>query len=281
MRLIRMVFLLLSLIILVAEISLAKSENPFEEKLPFKTATITYAITGMENGTEMLYIDEYGQKRATYHKTMTKMMGMAMENSTIEITDADWVYVFDMVEGTGTKSSNPEKFLQEEFDKLSAAEKEQVMKNRDLMGAGVMSGMGGQIEKNAMEILGHSCDKASIMGTTAYSIHNTTIMLKSEANVMGMKMDVVATAIDEGKVDEKVFSFPEGIEVMHDQQVDMMSQQMAQQTMEWLKDPEAVNNAPQMGAMNMDRMEDIPEADQEMMKQAQEMMKGFQGALGN
>ncbi len=281
MHLLRMAVLCLSLTVIVPELSVAKGENPFEEKLPFETATITYAVSGLENGTEILYIDDYGTKTATYHKTVTTMMGMAMENSSIEITDVDWVYNFDLVEGTGSKNRNPKKYLQEEFEKLSGAEKEQVMKNQELMGMSVMTGMGGSIEKDATTILGYSCDKVTAMGTAVYSIHNTTVTLKSEADVMGMKMDVVATAIDEGPVDEEVFKYPEGIEVMHDTEVDLMSQQMAQQTMEWLKDPEAVNKTPQMGGMDQDRMQHVSEEDQEMMKQAQEMMKGLQGVLGN
>lgn len=281
MRILKLVIMLFSLVGIAPGVVAGKDPNPFEEKLPFKNGAISYTISGLENGTETLYVDDYGSKSATYHKTVTTMMGMTMENNSIEIIDPDWVYNFDLVEGTGNKSRNPMMYMQEEFDKLTADEKEQVMKNREQMGMSVMAGMGGTIEQNAIEILGYKCDRVDAMGTTVYSIHDSTIALKTESNVMGMKMDMVATDIDKGKVDDKFFTHPPGIEVMHDEEADAMSLQMAQQTMEWLKDPEAASKAPQMGVINQDPMQHVSPEDQEMMKQAGQKMQELKGVLGN
>lgn len=275
----KLVVLLLSLTIFGSGVAAAKDENPFEEKLPFQSATITYAISGLENGTEILYIDDYGQKSATYHKTATTVMGMTMENNSIDLTDSEWIYSYDLVEGTGNKSRNPMKYLQEEFAKLSADEKKQVLINREKMGMNVMAGMGGTVEENAIEMFGYSCDKMNAMGTTVYSIHGSSVALKTESNVMGMKMDIVATAVDKGDVDEKFFAHPVGIEVVHDEEADAMSLQMAQQTMEWLKDPEASTHPPQEGMMQSERMQQVPEEDKEMMKQAEQMMQSLQGLM--
>jgi hypothetical protein len=209
-------------------------------------------------------------------------MGMTMENNTIEITDPDWVYSFNLVEGTGSKSRNPMKYLQEEFAKLSGAEKQQVVTNSKLMGQNVMAGMGGKVEENAAEILGYSCDRVNAMGSTVYSIHGSSLTVKTESDMMGMKMSIVATAIDKGEVDDKYFEPPAGIEAVHDEEGDAMSLQMAQQTMAWLKDPEASQKPLQMGGMDqLEPMEQMSPEDQELMKQAQEMMKGMQGRKKN
>lgn len=269
---------LLLLAVLVPSLAVSQDENPFTEKMPFAEATIIYAISGMENGSETIYVKDHGSRSASYHKTVSNMMGMTMENNTIEITDPDWVYSFNLVEGTGSKSRNPMKYLQEEFAKLTAAERQQVMKNSKLMGQNVMAGMGGKVEENVAEILGYSCDRVNAMGTTVYSIHGSSLAVKTESEMMGMKMSIIATAIDKGEVDDKYFAHPAGIEAVHDEEADAMSLQMAQQTMAWLKDPEASSKPMQMGVMDQpEQMPQLSPEDQEMMKQAQQMMQGMPG----
>jgi len=259
----------------------AWAENPFEEKLPFKSATITYAVSGMEKGGETVYIDDYGNRSAAYHETVTSMMGMTIQNKTLEIVEGDWVYSFDLVEKVGLKSHNPMFYMKEEFDKLSGAEKKQVMKNRKLIGMSAMSGMGGKVEENAVEILGYPCDRVQSMGATVYSLHGSSVVMKTESEAMGVKMENVATAIDTGAVDAKYFAHPEGIEVEHDEEADSMSRQMAQQAIAWLKDPEAASKPLPMGTMGQsERMQNVPEEDQaEMMKQMEAIMKGMQGNM--
>ena len=263
----------------------AWAENPFMEKLPFAAGTIHYQFSGMEHGTETIYVDDYGIKSASYRETKSTMMGMTMETRTIDISDGQWDYSFDLVEGTGSKMGSPMYYMEQEYDKLTDAEKEIVAKNRKLMGMNVMAGLGGKVEENATELLGYSCDKVDAMGTVVHSIHGSSVILKSESNIMGMQMSVVATEVDTGKVDTKFFKFPDGIEPVFDEEGDAMSREMAAQTIAWLKDPEAASSGPpQMGAgMGMDRMQHVPQEDQaDMMKgleQMQEMMKGMQGMM--
>lgn len=265
--------------LLTPVIALASEQNPFDKPLPFKSAKVTYSISGMEEGTETLYLDDYGRKSAAYHKTVTSMMGMKLQNSTVEITDPEWVYSYDLVERTGVKGPNMVKYLNEEYQQLSKAEKKVVSKNAEHLGCNVMSGMGGEIEQNATEILGYSCDRVSAMGVTVYSLHGTSLPLQTDSSTMGMKMAMVATSVEEGKVEEKHFQHPEGIEAIFDPEADAMARQMAAQTIAWLKDPEASNGSPgQMDAAGQtNRMQHIPAEDQEAMQQAMEALKGMFG----
>lgn len=273
--------LLLSLVVMSPALVLAKKEAPWEQKLPFKTLTVEYALTGMEEGKETLYIADYGKKSATYRTTVTSMMGMKMENNTIEIEDPDWVYTYDLTERSGTKGPNPNKYMKEEFEKLSEADKKTVLANSEKMGGDIMNGMGGALEESVIEMFGFDCDRTSVMGTTIYNIHNTPVTLKMEANIMGIKMNQVATSVDKGKVDNTVFKHPEGIEAVYDAEADAMARQMAKNAIEWLKDPEA-SQMPQMdGGGSQGRKQQIPEEDQEMMKQAEQMMQGIKGLFGN
>lgn len=259
----------------------AWAENPFQEKLPFKSATITYAISGIETGNETVYIDDYGNKSAAYHDTSTSMMGMTIQNKTLEIVEGDWVYSFDLVEKVGVKSHNPMFYMKEAFDKLSDAEREQVMKNRELIGMSAMSGMGGKVEKNAAEILGYPCDRVQAAGATVYSLHGSSVVMKTESEMMGQKMMTVATAIDTGSVDAKYFAHPDDIDVEHDTEADSISKEMAQQAIAWLKDPDAANKPLPTDTMGQSEMlEHVPSQEQaEMMKQMEEIMKGMKGKV--
>jgi len=162
----------------------------------------------MENGTEVSYVRDYGKEIATYHTTKTTMMGMTMVNETVDIDTPEWSYQFDLTERTGTKSVNPEKYMAEEYNKLSRADKKRVEENSEKMGLSVAEGFGGKIQQDAKKILGYSCDRAEMMGNVVYSIHGTGLPLLVETNIMGMTMQIEATSVDKGKVADSFFSFP-------------------------------------------------------------------------
>lgn len=256
----------------------AGNKSPWETKLPFKAARIQYTISGMENGTEVTYIRDYGKEVASYHTAQTSMMGMVMVNKTVDITTPDWIYSFDLTNKTGTQQVNPEKYMIEEYQKLSKAEQKQVRENGEKMGVSVAEGFGGNVQQNAEKILGYSCDRVEMMGTIVYSIHGTGIPLRMESNMMGMNMKMEATSVDVGKVEDKFFQLPEGIEPTLDPQSDAIARSMAKETIEMLKDPKGAEK------MQKKSMEEGMQSDQQMtpeqqeqMEQAMEMLKGMFG----
>jgi len=253
--------------------------NPWERKLPFKQATISYDLSGMETGREILYIKDHGRQTARYRTTTTSVLGMTTKNEKVEITTPDWIYSFDLQERFGTKSVNPQKIMIEEFNKLSADEKKKVEQNAEKMGSSMMSGMKGSVEQNAKEIMGFSCDRATVMGTTVYSIHGTPIALYTEANMMGVEMRSVASSVDKGSVDESRFNFPAGIEPQANAEADQMARVMAEQTIAMLKDPDNFNggNGGTIGA-GSGQQHAIPAEDKKEMEAA---MKALKGLFGN
>jgi len=254
----------------------AGAENPWERKLPFDNATISYTLSGSEKGTETLYIREYGKERATYHKSTNTVMGRTMEKDTVNIQTPDWMYTFDLTKKSGKKNVNPQKYMIEEYNKLSSAEKDQVMKNAQEMGLS----MGGKIEKNAEKILGFDCDRATVMGTTVSSIHETGIPLKTDTNMMGISMKKEATEVKKGPVDAKYFQFPAGITPQADPEGDSVSRSMAQQTVTMLKDPDAgkkvMNPMMHRKGKQSGKQEDASEISDEEMEQAIKALKGMQ-----
>ncbi len=224
--------------VLVPSLGAAGMRSPWDVRLPFKEAVIHYTIDGMEKGTETVYVKDYGRRSAKYHKTVTSMMGMTMNNQTVEIITPDWHYEFNLTERTGTKTVNPYKFYAEEFARLSRAEKKNVIRNAEEVGGIFVGNFGGKVEKKAARILGYDCDRATVMGIRSYVIHGTSLPLKIEGNMMGMAMSTVATSIDKGKVDEKYFQFPAGITPVRDERQEEMFRQMAATVVAMLKEPD-------------------------------------------
>lgn len=271
-----------ALILLLPVLSLADSSNPWEKKLPFKAATIHYTLSGMEIGTETLYIRDYGRESATHRSGKSTMMGMTSMVETVDIESPDWVYSFDLTARTGTKSANPKKYMIEEYNRLSAAEKKQVAENVTKIGLPVTESLGAKVEQKVAKILGYDCDRIQMMGTTVYSMHEVGIPLKMETNMMGVQMKQEATKVDEGAVSQKYFDLPQGIEVVADPQTDAMARSMAQQTLATLKSPDGAKKMQEQTAGNpmmpqgagLQQMS--PEEKQEM-EQAMQMLKGMMG----
>jgi len=249
--------------------------SPWQKKLPFKSGTIHYAISGMEEGQETVYIRDSGHQRAIYHETVTKMMGMAVNNSTIELITPDYIYSYDLLNSEGAKATNPQKYMIEEYEKLSAADKKKVRDNAEKSGAAFSEGMGGEIKKNATELLGYSCDKMEMMGgVSTYLIHGTDIPLKTEMNMMGMKMNIIATSLEKGDVNDKFFQHPAGIIAELDAEADAMAREMAKQVVAMLKNPE---NSGMPKAQSMGMPAGMSEEDKKAMQQLEQMMQGMKG----
>lgn len=217
-------------------------DNPWEKKLPFQSATISYAITGMETGTETLYIKDYGRYRALHHEGTGRMLGITTTSRRIELTDPDWHYSFDLEEQTGTKTINPARIYQEEYNRLTPAEQENVRKNAEEFGMSMVKGFQGEIVPRATTILGYECDRTTMMGTTVSLIHNTDIPLLSEFNLMGMKGKTAATAIDTTPPPETAFAPPAGITPVHDPEADEAARLMIADIISNLKEPDGAEN---------------------------------------
>lgn len=255
-------------------------ELPWEKKLPFESATIHYSISGLEQGKESLYIRDYGKEQVTYSDSTTKIMGMAVQEKSVEFVTPDYVYSYDLQAQEGVKSVNPQKYMAQAYKELTPEEKKQVLKNSETMGAAFTQGMGGQVQEKAVKILGYDCDKIEVMGGSAtYVMHGTGIPLKIEVNMMGMKMTTVATSVDTGKVDSKFFIHPKGIEARVDPEADAMSEAMSRQVINAMKDPEAAQKGVS-GLHGAAAQENMTEEDKAMMEEAGEFLKGMKNIFG-
>ncbi len=73
-----------------------------------KSAIIKYKVSGMNNGTETVYIDDWGRREAIYKKFTTKMMGIDLERNvmTLITENGKWIYNIDLNSRTAIKMDN-------------------------------------------------------------------------------------------------------------------------------------------------------------------------------
>ena len=105
------------------------ADLPWEMKLPFKEATIHYELKGSQQGSETLYVKEYGRLRAKHHKASSTIMGRTTASETLELIDPDWVTTYNLTQKTGEKFTNPNKLYLAEYSKFNSKEKMNFEKN--------------------------------------------------------------------------------------------------------------------------------------------------------
>lgn len=264
----------------IPQSAVAGNELIWEKQLPFQSATIHYTVSGVETGTETLYIRNYGKERAKYRETITKMMGIEVKDASIEFVTPEFITTYNLQTGDAVKGANPNKYLTEEFNKLSSADKKKALENAKKMGAAFAQGVGGKIEENVVKILGYDCDKVETQGGVEYYFHGTLIPLKTEINMMGMKLIIEATSISKGGVDEKYFSPPEGITAQFDPSEDSKTQMMSRQAITALVDPESVKSGPTPAGESRTMEDEMTVEDKAMIDRAGEMMKSLKNIFG-
>ena len=115
--------LIMSLIIITMTISCANVTPVTESKTTMKTeatdeasrrypelksAIIKYKVSGMNNGTETVYIDDWGRREAIYKKFATKLMGIDIERNfmTLITENGKWIYNIDLNSRTAIRMNN-------------------------------------------------------------------------------------------------------------------------------------------------------------------------------
>ncbi len=262
---------------MTAGIATAK-DSPWETRLPFKKGTILYKITGSQNGTETLYIKDYGRTTARHQTVSMNLFGMKQTTEEIEITTPEWIYNVDLADQTCEKSANPTKYMVAEFNKLSKKDKKKILRNTEEQGSQMIEGMNGSIQIKGAKVLGYTCDVVSVMGAKTYCFTGTSVVLKSEADIMGMKITSTATDIQKGQPAATHFQVPPGIQVHHNTQADAMAKEMAQATIQHLLGNTTASPRADQQQRNkaiQEDMENNPGENMPDMQQMMDMMKQF------
>jgi len=214
----------------------AQAADPWERKAPFKNAVITYEVSGTSHGEETLYLRDWGRERVRVVKSSAKILFVTQETNTITITTPQNVTEIDLDEKSGKRMVNPTVYLKAEYEKLSEKEKKQVMDNARKMG----TSMGGQYQPNAEKINGYLCDRTTIMGSSVWNIHMSSIMLKSESSIMGITTNIKVVSLKTVSPPSSLFSPPADVTIVPaTAEEEEESKNVAKMTIDWLKDPDS------------------------------------------
>ena len=193
-------------------------ENPWDTKLPFKEATVSYKVAGNMRGAEKVYVKDYGATTAAYTSEQSSTNGEAKKATELVLTTPEWMYIIDLSAQSGIKQVNPKRIIQNKFNSLSTANQKKLLENFEKHGITMIGEMVVNVEKNAGEFLGYNCDKLTAVGINAYALTGTDFLMKVSSNLMGISEEVVS--IDESMVDEAKFTLPEGANIHHDERAD-------------------------------------------------------------
>jgi cell division protein FtsB len=157
------------------------------KRYSMKSAIVNYEMSGLQNGTAKLYFDDYGMKEATYETATLEMYGIKKETETVNYLNGYWQYNLDKKANSATKSKNT---MLESIVEGS--------EDGDLVEVGLemFEAMGGK-KTGHEEIIGKPCEiwELQSMGTKVWVWKN--IPLRSETDIMGIKIIRVATDVDE------------------------------------------------------------------------------------
>ncbi len=223
----RNVFLwILPLCLLAAGIANAETtpaapvQNNFK-RYAVKSAVIEYALSGVQTGTETVYIDEWGKREARYTQSDMNMMGQTMKSNRLTLIDGEWIYAIDLDKKSGTKIKNPM------FEMAAATHPE----DGDLtqMGIEMMTKMGGE-KISTEEIAGKPCDVWEIKAMSTKSWLWNSIPLKTESSMGEMSMASTATRVEEGaSIPEEKLQIPSDVQMTDGQQFAQAMETMRQQ----------------------------------------------------
>ncbi|MEI6634511.1 MAG: hypothetical protein WCP22_11940 [Chlamydiota bacterium] len=164
-------------------------------KYPFKTAVVTYRISGsIQEGTQVLTIDDYGRKTRTERDTTLTLMGKKQKESIVEIDDGESLYRIDLVKKTGEKTPSFSRVAREMVQSMSPAQKKtlddigkELAKGRAAAGIVKQAGKG--------KVLGRECDVYEAMGMKSWLWNN--LPLKKESPSLGaMVQEAVEINLD-------------------------------------------------------------------------------------
>ncbi len=174
---------------------LAETSRRYPE---LKSAIIKYKVSGMNTGTEVVYIDDWGRREAIYKKMTTKMMGVDIERNymTLITENGNWIYNVDLNSRTAIKMNK-------------AGYKALQGNSGDNMDVAI-----GAIKIGTEEILGRVCDiwKKGYPYSVAWIWRG--VALKKDHEVAAMGVLTEATEIQENiSIPEDKLTIPSDVKI--------------------------------------------------------------------
>jgi hypothetical protein len=191
---------LLTLAGVAAAAPLVAQANPFRSAGANKPALVEYALGGDQSGTEELALAP--DRRATRTNGTTRVFGKDVKQNRLEIDTPDSSYRIDFDKKEGYRVPSYSKVMADEYDQLSAADKQRFQANTQAL-AGVfmqLFGAGGVAQaaqsQGRQTIAGQACDVHKLATFTICDLVGApSIPLSVEGEFLCLRMNKVATAV--------------------------------------------------------------------------------------
>ncbi|MBZ0251852.1 MAG: hypothetical protein K8I02_00815 [Candidatus Methylomirabilis sp.] len=257
MRTRSLVLALAASVALLAPGARASEDNPLMPKRVFKTAIVTYTVSGQfQKGTETRYID--GERMRTEQR-FTQSGPVPGGKSKIELVLPDYIYRWDVGATAGQKTKNPQKAVLAKYNALSGPEKEKFRKNAenfaDQLQAGLMAQPGMEAKRTTRKILGRECEQLEVaMVKTCLWKAGGNLPLKIDR---GALYSSEATGLDlDKKIPEEKFAVPVGVTFTARPEDDQMVERMADMMFNMIQSGEA----PKMPALPPEMLKKMQKA---------------------
>jgi len=208
---------LLLLALLLVLINFVQAQNK-AQRYAIKSGKLVLELSGSTIGTKTIYFDHYGDKYYEEEKSVTevRMFGIIDKTETHKtmIMNQGKFWVIDHLEGKHINGDLP-------YYQSSHAYVEGMTKaEQEKMANEVLKSMGGE-RLGQEDVQGYSCDKIRVMGALSWIYKG--IVLKSEANVMGIVSNEEAVEFEENaRIASSKFDPPTDLNF-----VDVQAQQQA------------------------------------------------------
>lgn len=171
------------------------------KRYQFKSGKVVYKLSGMMNGTETMYFNDYGRKEVRFNESEMNMMGVKQKTSTQTITDGKYIYSINKLNNTARKMENP---IYSMFSKEDDLKK---------VGDDIMKSLGGK-KIGRETVNGKDCEIWDVQKLGGKIWVWNSIAIKSDINMMGMNMTQIAESVETDiDVSPDLFKIPEGITI--------------------------------------------------------------------
>ena len=198
------------LLIMMMTLPSFANDNPFESKLPFKSAIIHYLISGNQQGTQITYIRDYGKERVIYQNIHSKIMHQNRDHDTLIMITPKWTYHINLLTKEATKEPSLNYLLTQKFNQLSPKEQAKILarKTETFLKLPVIS--------------------LSISGVHQRISKEGNLVLSSQTGIMGYKVKTVATDINITDVNHSLFVLPKDLKIVSKKADEKKAQEIIQ-----------------------------------------------------
>ncbi|MEM7037225.1 MAG: hypothetical protein AAF570_09620, partial [Bacteroidota bacterium] len=174
-----------------------------KKRFSVSSGMVKYQVSGNASGTEVLYWDHFGWREARHKDQTIKMMGIETPDHSLALLDGEEITNVNLTTNTGTVM---------QFSQLSEIA-DQSDEDLAAVGERMLKQMGGKVVGTEV-LLGKTCTVYEIknLGTKTWIWEG--IPLKTITNMMGMEINVEATAVETNiKVPADKMQVPAGVKI--------------------------------------------------------------------